>query len=105
MSPILISTVRSSKLEAAKEFYSSYGNKWEVVAFDDLVAGDLTEGLKGAYKLSRNEITCANNLVHLPGVQAVIHAASPLPGTLPASPALEVSSRRPSHTNTILSDR
>ncbi|KAI0074398.1 NAD(P)-binding protein [Panus rudis PR-1116 ss-1] len=62
---------RSAKAPLLKEVYAPFGNKFEVVVEDDLVRGDLTEAVKG--------------------VDAVIHAAAPLPSRInSATEALEV---------------
>lgn len=40
-------TARTSKVHQVQKGYASYGEKWEVVALDDLIAGDLSDALKG----------------------------------------------------------
>ncbi|TFY78627.1 hypothetical protein EWM64_g5383 [Hericium alpestre] len=54
-------TVRSPRLESIRGAYASYGSHFEVVAVDDLSKSDLTEAFKD--------------------VRALIHVATPLPGT------------------------
>ncbi|KAI0639042.1 NAD-P-binding protein [Trametes polyzona] len=53
-------TVRSAKLDTARQSNASYGTDVEVIAADDLAYGDFTDALKG--------------------VHGVIHAAAPLVG-------------------------
>lgn len=38
---------RSAKLDGVKATYASYGQAFEVVAIDDIVAGDFTKALEG----------------------------------------------------------
>ncbi|KAI0355153.1 NAD-P-binding protein [Trametes cingulata] len=64
-------TVRSSKLEFARENNAAYGSDVEVIAFDDLASGDFTTALQG--------------------VDAVIHAAAPMPGVDSAENSLTAS--------------
>ncbi|KAJ8489631.1 hypothetical protein ONZ51_g2814 [Trametes cubensis] len=61
-------TVRSGKLDLARESNAMYGKDVEIVAADDLAFGDFTEALKG--------------------VDAVIHAAAPLFGRASPEEAL-----------------
>ncbi|KAI0662480.1 NAD-P-binding protein [Cubamyces menziesii] len=63
-------TVRSGKLDLARESNAMYGKDVEIVAADDLAFGDFTEALKG--------------------VDAVIHAAAPLFGRASPEEALTV---------------
>jgi hypothetical protein len=52
-------TARGAKVDLAKEIFASYGDKFEVVLVNDVAVDDISEQLKG--------------------VDAVIHAAAPLP--------------------------
>ncbi|GBE80659.1 Putative uncharacterized oxidoreductase [Sparassis crispa] len=61
---------RSSKVSMAQEGYAAYGDKYEVVPFDDLVGGDFSNIVKG--------------------VSAVIHVAAPLAGRADRAEAIRV---------------
>ncbi|EIN05747.1 NAD(P)-binding protein [Punctularia strigosozonata HHB-11173 SS5] len=62
-------TVRTVKVESIRENFAFYGDDLEVIGFDDLVAGDWTEALKG--------------------VDGILHAAAPLPGSQEPQSALD----------------
>ncbi|PSR78754.1 hypothetical protein PHLCEN_2v7289 [Hermanssonia centrifuga] len=42
-------TVRSKKVAFVQAWYAKYEGKVEIVAFDDLIAGDITDALKGLW--------------------------------------------------------
>jgi hypothetical protein len=70
---LLISrTARGAKVPFVKEVFSSYGDKFEVVSVNDVAIDNISE--------------------HLNGVDAVIHAAAPLPGKGDPQALLNVSS-------------
>lgn len=74
-------TVRSTgKGHNIQQRYAHLGNKFDIAVVEDIVTGDLTEALKGAY-LRRLKHLSLNLLMpySLPwtGISAVIHVASP----------------------------
>ena len=48
-SAIIISTVRSSKVDTCKKSFSVYGDKVEIVALDDYAKGVYPEIIKGMF--------------------------------------------------------
>ena len=58
--PFIPRTARGAKIDLIKATFSSYGDKFEVVTVNDVAVHNLSD--------------------HLEGVDAVIHAAAPLPG-------------------------
>ena len=67
-------TARSGKIALVKEGYAGQ-DKFEVIEVNDLIHGDFTEALKGAF-LYRSSDLCF--FIQLQGVEYVIHTASPL---------------------------
>jgi len=42
--------VRPHKVSAVRERYAAYGNRVEIGPVEDIIKGDLTDALKGAYQ-------------------------------------------------------
>ncbi|KAJ3479149.1 hypothetical protein NLI96_g9264 [Meripilus lineatus] len=62
-------TARSAKVDAAKQGYIQYGDRYDVIGIDDLIKGDFSKALEG--------------------VSGVIHVAAPLPGRMSAAESLD----------------
>jgi hypothetical protein len=83
-----LSTVRTPKVDILRQSFAVYGSDLEIIGFDDLVNGDWTDALKGQLMFFAVFAIMLNIGA---GVDAVIHAAAPLPGTQDVESALNVS--------------
>lgn len=77
--PPYFSTVRSKKVAFVQEWYTQYGDKVEIVAIDDLIAGDYSAALKGLFHFDSVSDSCCLTKAST-DVEAVIHVAAPIVG-------------------------
>jgi nucleoside-diphosphate-sugar epimerase len=70
--------VRSHNVARVNKSYRSFGDKFDTVVIDDLITSDLLAAVKG---MKRAASVSSSDTEHIPGVDAIIHVASPSSAT------------------------
>jgi hypothetical protein len=85
---VVVSAVRSHNVARITKSYESYGDRFTTTVIEDLATSDLSQAVKGSCGLPflYSEAEC------VPGVDAIIHVASPLANA--ASPQVILDVRR-----------
>ena len=85
---VVVSAVRSHNVARINKSYESYGDRFTTTVIEDLATSDLSQAVKGLCELPflYSEAEC------VPGVDAIIHVASPLANA--ASPQVILDVRR-----------
>ena len=66
--------MRSHNVARVSKSYESYGNRFTTTVIEDLATSDLSQAVKGSCKL----LFLYSEAEYVPGVDAIIHVASPL---------------------------
>jgi hypothetical protein len=96
----IFSAVRSHNVARVNKSYRSFGDKFDTVLIDDLITSDLLAAVKG---MKRAASVSSSDTEHIPGVDAIIHVASPSSATPNRDVVLEVRAcRTPLSANVLI---
>ena len=71
---VVVSAVRSHNVGRITKSYESYGDRFTTTVIEDLATSDLSQAVKGSCEL----LFIYSEAEYVPGVDAIIHVASPL---------------------------